>query len=103
MKTDERLAKGGEIVRQLRLRRGWSQERLAQELGWDKSRVSKVENGKLELTLAAIEKLGPALGQHPALIVLACLDKEYPDLFETEQGKAVQGILRELRKRTIEK
>lgn len=93
----EFLPKGGRVLRELRLRNGLSQSDLAAKIGWDKTRISKLETGKLDLTLNAIERIAPALGEHPAVFALACLENEFPELSKTKQGKALDTVLRAVR------
>ena len=43
-------------IRELRKIRGWSQEVLAQKAGYaDKSMISRIENGKIDVTLSQLE------------------------------------------------
>jgi transcriptional regulator with XRE-family HTH domain len=52
----------GERIRQLRGKRGWSQEELAHRVGMDVSYLSEVENGKKEPCLRKIKELAQGLG-----------------------------------------
>jgi|GEM_PF-1077590 len=49
-------------LKELRKRRKMTQTELAERLGIGKGRVSKIENGKLNLTLSTIQKIASALG-----------------------------------------
>ena len=51
----------GRRIRQLRAARGWSQERLAEHAGMDRSYVAGIEVGTRNPSLKAIEKLAAAL------------------------------------------
>jgi len=52
----------GDTVRTLRLRQGWSQARLAQELATSQSHIARVERGTENLTIETCRKLSRALG-----------------------------------------
>jgi len=49
-------------VHTLRLRKGWSQARLAAELGTSQSYIARIERGKENLTVKTCRKLSWALG-----------------------------------------
>jgi transcriptional regulator with XRE-family HTH domain len=59
----------GDRVRAQRLKRGWSQERLAEEAGLHMTYVSSVERGERNVTLLTIARLAQALGINPGLLV----------------------------------
>lgn len=48
-----------------RKERGWSQERLALEVGIQRSYMSGIERGTRNPTLAVVEKIAEALGIEP--------------------------------------
>lgn len=52
----------GERVRALRLKRGWTQERLAEEADLNSVQVSHIERGANEPKLTTIIRLARALG-----------------------------------------
>ena len=52
----------GRRIRDLRAKKGWSQEELAFEANIDRSYLSGVECGKRNIALANIDKLAKALG-----------------------------------------
>lgn len=55
-----------EKIKQLRLLRGLSQERLAQLAGYsDRSSIAKIEAGKVDLSQSKIAALASALGVSP--------------------------------------
>ncbi|HSO69731.1 MAG TPA: helix-turn-helix domain-containing protein, partial [Arachnia sp.] len=51
----------GRMIREARLARGWSQQRLADELGTVQSAVHRIENGQQNLSLSMITRLAEAL------------------------------------------
>lgn len=51
----------GDTVRTLRLRKGWSQARLAAELGTSQSHIARIERGTENLTIETCRKLSRAL------------------------------------------
>lgn len=52
----------GRIVRELRLRKGISQERLAEQASLDRTFVSMIERGRRRPTLDTAKRLASALG-----------------------------------------
>ncbi len=56
------LVRFGRRVRELRKKKGMSQEELALEAGLDRSYVGGVERGERNISLVNIEKLARALG-----------------------------------------
>ena len=48
--------------RELRKKKHLTQSQLADKLGLEKGQISKIENGKFNLTLATINKIASALG-----------------------------------------
>ena len=51
----------GRRIRKLRQTRGWSQERLAEHAGLDRSYIAGIEVGARNPSLKALEKLAAAL------------------------------------------
>lgn len=60
--ADQFYADDGDTVRTLRLRKGWSQSRLAEALGTSQSHVARIERGTENLSLETCRKLCDALG-----------------------------------------
>jgi ribosome-binding protein aMBF1 (putative translation factor) len=60
--ADQFYAEDGDTVRTLRLRKGWSQSRLAEALGTSQSHVARIERGTENLALETCRKLCGALG-----------------------------------------
>ncbi len=48
--------------KELRKKKHLTQSQLAEKLGMEKGQISKIENGKFNLTLATINKIASALG-----------------------------------------
>ena len=63
---DSVLVRFGNRVRELRKKKGLSQEGLALESGLDRSYVGGVERGERNISLVNIEKLARALRVHPS-------------------------------------
>lgn len=60
----------GEIIKQLRESKGWTQEQLGEKVGVKKSAVAKWENGRVEnLKRSMIETLSKIFNVSPALIM----------------------------------
>jgi transcriptional regulator with XRE-family HTH domain len=55
------LIRLGQNIRHLRIKRGLSQDNLAQALRLDKAYISRVEAGKTNLTLKSLAKIADAL------------------------------------------
>ena len=49
-------------LRVARAERGWSQERLAEAAGLDRSYVGEIERGRVSASLATLDKLARACG-----------------------------------------
>lgn len=59
--ADTFYGEDGDTVRSLRLRKGWSQTRLAEKLGTSQSHVARIERGTENLTIETCRKLSQAL------------------------------------------
>jgi len=46
----------------LRMKKGWSQQRLADEMGTSQPQVARIESGRLDPQLSTLRKLSAALG-----------------------------------------
>lgn len=60
--ADAFYGEDGDTVRTLRLRKGWSQTRLAEELSTSQSHVARIERGTENLTIETCRKLSRVLG-----------------------------------------
>lgn len=74
----------GISVRQLRERRGWSQERLAAQSELNRSYVGEVERGSAIASIVTAHKLARALGVDVAALIAHCE--------QVEQRRATQAI-----------
>jgi transcriptional regulator with XRE-family HTH domain len=52
----------GKNIKQIRLRRKMSQGDICRAIGMDRSYMSAIEGGKVNVTIAIVEKLARALG-----------------------------------------
>lgn len=59
--ADTFYGEDGDTVRTLRLRKGWSQTRLADELATSQSHIARIERGTENLTIETCRKLARAL------------------------------------------
>ena len=64
----------GEMVRELRYLKGWSQLDLAAETGISQTNISAIENGRVQLGKDRAIVLAEALSVHPASIMFADYD-----------------------------
>ena len=64
----------GEMVRELRELKGWSQLDLAAETGISQTNISAIENGRVQLGKERSIVLAEALSVHPASIMFADYD-----------------------------
>ncbi len=60
MPTMERVGRNIALAREAL---GWSQAQLGEKLGAEQSYVSKIERGKMNLTIKTLEKIASVLGQ----------------------------------------
>lgn len=60
--TDELLATVGRNLVKIRVERGLSQEKIADQIGFDRTYLGDLERGKRNLTLRAVEDLAERLG-----------------------------------------
>ncbi len=59
--TDDYLARIGNLIRDARKHRGWTQQQLADELGTSQSAVNRIERGHQNLSLDMLSRIGEAL------------------------------------------
>ncbi len=77
----------GATVREARAERGWSQERLAERSGLDRSYVGEIERGRVSPTLATLEKLALALGLQPSQLIGRCERRVPPGAMALSQSE----------------
>ena len=53
----------GELVRSLRVKKGWLQTDMARETGWNQAKVSRIETGKAKPDLDDLEMLARVFAQ----------------------------------------
>lgn len=85
-KRDELYKRIGSHVARLRRDLGWTQERLAEEVGIDASYLARVESGTRRATLQIFREIADAL------------DQDLSDLFDEEKQPVSPAILPELRR-----
>jgi len=79
MKRAVTLNSAGDVIRALRLERGWTLEEMSRLLKWsDRSRLSKYETNATALSLPVLEELAAVFGKRPEALVLQCLQHRYP-------------------------
>lgn len=71
----DQLRQFGARVRELRLKIGWSQERLAHECQLDRSYIGSVERGERNVSLVNIHKIARALGVAPSKLLEAACER----------------------------
>ena len=59
----------GKRVRQLRTKRGWSQEELAHRAGLDRTYIGGIERGERNVALLNICRIAESLGVSPAYLI----------------------------------
>lgn len=59
------LKEFGKCLRQLRLKKGITQEILSEDAGIGKNQVGLIERGEVNVTISTIKKLAKNLGVHP--------------------------------------
>lgn len=63
-------------IADLRKKRGWSQQQLADAVGSSNQHIGKLENGKRQLTLQWIDRISKALDVPPADLINAGLNQD---------------------------
>jgi transcriptional regulator with XRE-family HTH domain len=65
----------GKKVMLLRLKKGWSQERLALNANLDRTYIPGIEKGERNVSIIVIEKIAKALGIEPYELLIFEYDK----------------------------
>jgi transcriptional regulator with XRE-family HTH domain len=74
----DRLASVAANVRRLRLKKGWTQERLAEETSLAVVTVQTIERGRANMTLAVLFALADALEVKPGMLFRPAAPVERP-------------------------
>ena len=69
MKSERHLHAFGAKLKELRLKKDWSQEELAATAGLDRTYVSSCERGQRNISLLNIYKLAGALKVEPSVLL----------------------------------
>lgn len=64
MNDDNILYRIGNTIRRLRFEKKWSQEKLAEVSGIDRSFLGKVERGEVNVSILTLCNVAKALGTH---------------------------------------
>lgn len=104
----QQLIRLGQVIRQLRKDRGWSQDELAERCGYNtdtkRSMISAIENGKTDLTTSKIKAFADAFGMTGCQLISLVEDptespvQQICDLFERCYGKESYRIVQKFLK-----
>ncbi|MGL6077043.1 MAG: helix-turn-helix domain-containing protein [Fimbriiglobus sp.] len=76
MKTEDieiSVRGAGQLLRRLRLAKGFTSRDFAMKAGVNPSIISKIENNTLGLTTSTLKKVAPVLDMTPVVLAYACL------------------------------
>lgn len=59
----------GVLIQETRIKKGYTQEQLAEKIGMDKSYISKIENNVKDIRLSTLQKIIEGLGGHLSLSI----------------------------------
>lgn len=76
--SEPTLESAGEVVRALRREADISLREMAEKLGWDKSRLSRIENNESKLSSSAISEIAEILGKPTELVLVRCFEASFP-------------------------
>jgi transcriptional regulator with XRE-family HTH domain len=82
----------GELIREVRVRKGLSQRRLAHRAGTSQSAIARIERGDEEVTWSRLRSIMVAMGEEPVLSSRP-LSSRY-DAFETVHLRAMTPVAR---------
>ena len=60
-------------IRKMRMKHGWSQAKLAAEIGTTQGHIARIEGGKTDMRLGTLTRIAKALGEKPEVVFLAIL------------------------------
>lgn len=83
----------GKVIRDARTDVGVSIRELADRLGIDRGRLSKIENDGLALSMTTLESIAKALQVRPEALAMKCLELRFPGLRTTQAGKLMTTLL----------
>lgn len=100
----------GQVIRALRMERGFTLEQVALEIGTDPSNLSRIERGVQQPASKSLRMIAVALGTtvsalHASAENVATLSKESPDLLgadETDYSEEAVHLRRQFRNLTPE-
>jgi transcriptional regulator with XRE-family HTH domain len=76
----------GQVIRSLRVEKGWSQETLAHEAGMATSHVSRIERGDRQLSTSKLDALAAALGTSATAICAQSEGLPVPAATHSQEG-----------------
>ena len=79
MNRKQSIDSAGKAIRALREEAGLTVTALADLLGWDKSRLSRIETDQIGLTAASIVEIAEALDKPPEVVLLRCFRYSFPE------------------------
>lgn len=83
----------GDVIRDVRQRRGFTTDEVEAILNWPSGRLSKYENNKLNVHLDVLNDLAQALEVSRAWLALLCLRSQYPELDKGMRGSKMKDLL----------
>lgn len=90
------LEDAGQGIRNLRRVAGLSLDELAQRVGVDKARLSRLETNSQPLSLMMVERIAKGLERRPEAVLLFCLQSKYPSLLSSEVGAELAAMVSEI-------
>lgn len=93
IKNEIRFEGCGEILRDVRQKSRKTLRELAELVGCSHSKLTKIENDALAVSLTMIEKIASELRIRPEDIILRCFERRFPKLLETKGGSLIAQFL----------
>ena len=90
-----RVEMAGQVLRAEREQAGLTLPQLAEQLGWNRSRLSRYENNETAMSLEVLSAIARKLHIEPEYLLLQCLRATFPKLADadTEVGALVSQII----------